>query len=181
MRSSSARYDVDEDDFLRGDDGYCIECGPGEAGHLLIELKDKAGSALGDFRGYTDEAATHKKVATDVFEAGDRYFMSGDLLRFDDNDYFYFVDRIGDTYRWKGENVSTEEVAAVIAGAPGVRGATVSSVKVPGTEGRAGLAAVICDGPLDAEGFWNTAQGLPELRAAKVCPRAGCVRHDRDL
>lgn len=156
-----AKYDVDADELVRDDRGLCIECEAGEVGHLVIRLKEKPGSALGDFRGYTDEKATQKKVARDVFEPGDKYFLSGDLLRFDDNDFFYFVDRIGDTYRWKGENVSTEEVGAVLSQAPDVLGATVSSVAVPGAEGRAGLAGVVCEGDFDAEGFWRTAQELP--------------------
>ncbi len=156
-----AKYDVDADALLRDAHGHCIECQAGEVGQLLIRVDDKPGSAVSDFRGYTDERATQKKILRDAFEPGDQYFLSGDLLRFDDNDYFYFVDRIGDTYRWKGENVSTEEVASVLANAPGLDNATVSSVAIPGSEGRAGLAAVVCSGPFDAGAFWRAAQELP--------------------
>lgn len=156
-----ARYDVGRDELERDANGFCIECGPGEQGELLIKLKDNPKSALGEFRGYTDEAATQKKMLKDVFKSGDRYFRSGDLMRFDENDYFYFVDRIGDTFRWKGENVSTAEVAEVISVAEGVRGATMASVLVPGMEGQAGLAALECDGAFDPESFWRTVQGLP--------------------
>lgn len=156
-----ARYDVDRDELVRDETGHSIECGPDEVGELLIELKEKPRSALNDFRGYTDPEATRKKVLTDVFRRGDRYFRSGDLMRFDNNDYFYFVDRIGDTYRWKGENVSTAEVAEVVGRAPGVRTATVTGVHVPGSEGQAGLAALECDGKFDADAFWKAAQELP--------------------
>jgi fatty-acyl-CoA synthase len=154
------RYDIAEEELVRDEHGFCIECQPGEVGHLLIRLKDNP-TVIGDFRGYTDDQETRRKVVTDVFERGDRFFLSGDLLRYDDNDYFYFVDRVGDTYRWKGENVSTAEVAEVVARAPGVLGATVSSVQVPGHEGRAGLAALRCHGPFDAAGFWQAVQELP--------------------
>jgi fatty-acyl-CoA synthase len=130
-------------------------------GELLIRLDEKPTSALGEFAGYTDPEATRKKTLGDVFVAGDRYFRSGDLMRFDENDYFFFVDRIGDTYRWKGENVSTAEVAEVLSAAPGVRETTVSGVQVPGAEGQAGLAAVVCEGEFDADGFWRAAQELP--------------------
>src|SRR5690606_17929816 len=115
-----------------------IRCEPGEVGQLVIRLKDKPATPLGEFRGYTDERATRSKIARDLFEPGDRYFLSGDLMRFDTNDYFYFVDRIGDTYRWKGENVSTEEVAEIVAQAPGVEQAAVTGISVPGHEGQAG-------------------------------------------
>ena len=169
-----ARYDVERDELTRDGDGHCIECAPGEVGELLIRLKAKPFSALGDFRGYTDEGATRSKVLTDVFRQGDRYFRSGDLMRFDDNDYFYFVDRIGDTYRWKGENVSTAEVAEVIGKAEGVRGATVASVLVPGMEGAAGLAALECEGGLDVAAFWRVVRTLPSYaqpRFVRVLPQ----------
>ncbi len=169
-----AQYDVDSDELVQNERGRCIECGTGEVGQLLTKLKEKPGSPLGDFRGYTDAAATSKKVMRDVFETGDRYFLSGDLMRFDDKDNFYFVDRIGDTYRWKGENVSTEEVASVLSGARGLSAATVASVRVPGTEGRAGIAGVVCDGDFDAAAFWETAQELPNYaqpRFVRVLPK----------
>ncbi len=169
-----ARYDVGKDELERDARGFCIECGPGEVGELLIKLKDNPKSALGEFRGYTDEAATQKKMLDGVFKQGDRYFRSGDLMRFDDNDYFYFVDRIGDTFRWKGENVSTAEVAEVISVAEGVRGATMSSVVVPGAEGQAGLAALECEGDFDPGLFWQVVQGLPSYaqpRFVRLLPR----------
>jgi fatty-acyl-CoA synthase len=172
-RLKLARYDIAQDELVRGPDGMCVECEPGEDGELLIKLEAKPRSALGEFRGYTDPEATKKKILENVFEKGDRYFRSGDLMRFDDNDYFYFVDRIGDTYRWKGENVSTAEVAEVLSAAAGVREATVSGVHVPGMEGQAGLAAVVCEGDFDPGGFWRAAQELPSYaqpRFVRVLP-----------
>ena len=138
------------------------ECGAEEVGELLIRLREKPLSPLGDFRGYTDATATDAKVLRDVFRRGDRFYRSGDLMRFDDNDYFYFVDRIGDTFRWKGENVSTAEVEAVIGRAPGVDGVAVASVSVPGMEGRAGLAALETSAAFDLAAFWDVAQVLPQ-------------------
>lgn len=156
------RYDVENDRVLRDARGLCIECGPNEVGELVIRLPEKPRSVLGDFKGYTDPTATEKKILRNVLKRGDKYFRSGDLLRFDDLDHFFFVDRIGDTYRWKGENVSTAEVAEVVGAAPGIREATVSGVQVPGAEGQAGLAAVVCEGPFDPAAFWQVAQELPE-------------------
>lgn len=155
------RYDIDTDDYVRDEHGCCIECRPDEVGELLIRLDDEPRSAASEFRGYTDAAATDKKMVRGVFEKGDRYYRSGDLMRYDAEDYFFFVDRIGDTYRWKGENVSTAEVADVISNTPGVRETTVSGVQVPGMEGQAGLAAIVCDGAFDAVEFWRVAQELP--------------------
>lgn len=160
-RLKLARYDVERDELIRDANGRCVECQAGEVGHLLIKLDDEPASALSDFRGYTDEAATQKKMLRDVFERGDRFFLSGDLMRFDEDDFFYFVDRIGDTYRWKGENVSTAEVAEVLARAPGVLEATVTGVLVPGMEGQAGLAAIVVGSELDRAAFWRAAQELP--------------------
>ena len=102
-----------------------------------------------EFEGYTDAAASQKKILRDVFERGDAWYRTGDLMRSDAGGYFYFVDRIGDTFRWKGENVATSEVAAAITAFPGVTEATVYGVRVPGTEGAAGMAAIVVDGTLD--------------------------------
>jgi fatty-acyl-CoA synthase len=156
------RYNVDVDDYVRDSSGLCIECMPGEVGELLIKLLDSPRSAASEFRGYTDASATDKKIVHDVFEHGDRFYRSGDLMRYDEEDFFYFVDRIGDTYRWKGENVSTAEVADVLSNAPGVRETTVLGVQVPGMEGQAGLAALVLEnGKFDPDAFWHVAQGLP--------------------
>lgn len=156
------RWDVDREEHVRGPDGKPIECAPGEVGELLVRLAARPLTAASEYRGYTDTGATQKKVLEDVFEPGDRYFRTGDLLRRDQDDYFFFVDRIGDTYRWKGENVSTAEVADVLGAAAGVREATVVGVAVPGMEGRCGLAAVVTDGAFDPDAFWRTAQELPD-------------------
>jgi fatty-acyl-CoA synthase len=155
------RYDIDADDYVRDGRGFCIECEAREAGELMIRLDEEPRSAASEFRGYTDSDATDKKIVRDVFERGDRYYRSGDLMRYDEEDYFFFVDRIGDTYRWKGENVSTAEVADVISKTPGVRETTVCGVQVPGMEGQAGLGAVVCDGPLDPAELWRVVQELP--------------------
>jgi fatty-acyl-CoA synthase len=96
-----------------------------------------------EYDGYTDRDATERKLARDVFAPGDAWFRTGDLLRQDADGYYYFVDRIGDTFRWKGENVATQEVADVLNGAPGVTETNVYGVAVPGEDGRACMAAVV--------------------------------------
>ncbi len=78
-----------------------------------------------------------------MFEPGDAWLRSGDLMRADAQGFFYFADRLGDTFRWKGENVSTTEVEAALAAMPGIVEAVVYGVAVPGTEGRAGMAAIL--------------------------------------
>jgi fatty-acyl-CoA synthase len=88
-----------------------------------------------------------------VFAAGDAWFRSGDLMRKDGAGFFYFVDRIGDTFRWKGENVSTSEVAEIICAFPGVSDAIVYGVAIPATEGRAGMAAIVCGTAFDVGAF----------------------------
>merc|ERR1712205_186756 len=97
-----------------------------------------ANGEVDDFEGYTSEEATEKKILRDVFVKGDKYFRTGDLLSKDSKGYFYFVDRIGDTFRWKGENCSTMEVSEVVSAFPGVAEANAYGVKVPGVvDGRA--------------------------------------------
>jgi fatty-acyl-CoA synthase len=134
------RFDVESEMPVRGEDGLCIECGPTEVGECVGGMSKRAGR---EFEGYTNRADSEKKMLHDVFRKGDAWFRTGDLMRRDEHGYFYFVDRIGDTFRWKGENVATTEVAAVLARAPGVREANVYGVTVPGNEGRAGMAALV--------------------------------------
>lgn len=143
-----ARFDVVEESVIRGADGFCVPADFDEPGELLIKI-----NATQRFEGYTNEEASKKKILTDVFESGDAYFRTGDLLRVDRDDYFYFVDRIGDTFRWKGENVSTNEVAEVLSVEPGVEEANVYGVEVPGADGRAGMAALVTTDEFDLEAF----------------------------
>lgn len=156
-----ARYDVDEDDHVRDAAGFCVEAAPDEPGELLIRIPARASIPGLDFRGYTDQKATSAKILTDVFKKGDRYFRSGDLLRQDALGFYAFVDRIGDTYRCKGENVSTSEVADVLSGAATVKEVAVVGVKVPPLDGQFGLAVVVPDGDLDLAAFARVAGSLP--------------------
>ncbi|MDH3708190.1 MAG: long-chain-acyl-CoA synthetase [Acidimicrobiia bacterium] len=138
------RYDVEADQVARGPDGFCVEAGVDEVGEAIARIT----STL-PFEGYTDAAATEDKVLRDVFRRGDAYFRTGDLLSRDADDWFTFVDRVGDTFRWKGENVATSEVAEVLAGTSGVVDATAYGVTVGGYDGRAGMAALVVDDDLD--------------------------------
>ena len=114
------------------------------------------------FDGYAgDEAQTKKKILRDVFHKGDMWFRSGDLMRKDKDAYLYFIDRLGDSFRWKGENVATGEVAAVLSAVPGVEEVNVYGVAVPGAEGRAGMAALVAPN-LDLAAFRkHVAANLP--------------------
>jgi len=142
------KLDHAHDEPVRGADGFCIRCVMDEAGEALGRIEE--GPAHGQaFEGYTDGAATEKKILRDVFERGDAWFRTGDLVRQDAGGFCYFVDRIGETFRWKGENVSASEVAAALSEFPGILEATVYGVPVPGAEGAAGMAELVTDGPLD--------------------------------
>ena len=105
----------------------------------------------GRFEGYTNAAETEKKVLGEVFAPGDAWFRTGDLMMRDAEGYFYFVDRIGDTFRWKGENVATLEVAEAIAACRGVTDVSVYGVTVPGHDGRAGMAAIVAGDGFDLQ------------------------------
>jgi fatty-acyl-CoA synthase len=134
------RYDVEAESYLRDANGFCVRCKPGEVGELLSQIKGTA-----KFEGYTNPLDTEKKILRDVFRTGDVFFKTGDLMKTDAQGNHYFVDRIGDTFRWKGENVSTQEVQEILAGFPGVHLINVFGVHVPGAEGRVGMAAVVLD------------------------------------
>jgi len=133
------KFDVEAEAPVRGDDGLCIMAAPEENGEAVGLIKS---DARHEFAGYADKAASDRKVLRDVVEHGDAWFRTGDLMRQDKDGYFYFVDRIGDTFRWKGENVSTTEVAEVISRYPGVDEVNVYGVKIDRIDGRAGMAAI---------------------------------------
>ena len=153
------QFDVEREQPIRGADGFCVECGPGQIGECIGKIGD---DARAEYSGYVDKAATEKKVLRDVFAKGDAWFATGDLMKTDADGYFYFVDRIGDTFRWKGENVSTNEVAERLQAAPGVREANVYGVAVEGAEGRAGMAALVVGPEFDIKAFGeHIARDLP--------------------
>jgi fatty-acyl-CoA synthase len=139
LKGRIVKFDVETEEPVRGADGLCIEADvdePGEAvGPITSEPRQR-------FDGYNDESQSKKKILRDVFEKGDLWFRTGDLMKMDKDGYIYFVDRVGDTFRWKGENVSTSEVEIAISSMPGVKHAIVYGVTVPGQDGRAGMAAV---------------------------------------
>ena len=150
------RFDVEREMPVRGPDGLCIECGPNEAGEALGRISMRAGR---NFEGYTKAADTEKKILRDVFAKGDAWFRTGDLMRRDDHGYFYFVDRIGDTFRWKGENVATSEVAEALSVIPGIKEANIYGVTVPAADGRAGMAALVVDGGFDITSLAERLEG----------------------
>ncbi len=157
-----ARFDPEHSMLVRGADGFCIPCAADEPGELLGRVQSGAGAM--EYDGYTDRDATERKLVRNAFAPGDAWFRSGDLLRRDAEGYYHFVDRIGDTFRWKGENVATQEVADILNGAPGVSETNVYGVAVAGEDGRAGMAAVVvADGTdFDPAAFWaHAARHLP--------------------
>jgi fatty-acyl-CoA synthase len=159
--ASIVRLDSELGDPVRNDDGFCIACARGETGEAIgrIGTTDQGG---GRFEGYTDAEATEKKILRDVFARGDAWFRTGDLMRLDSQGYFHFVDRLGDTFRWKGENVATSEVNEAILDCPGVRDAATYGVQVPHHDGRAGMAAIVVGDNFDFRTFADhLSQRLP--------------------
>ncbi len=114
------------------------------------------GDPIAGFDGYVNRQATSKKIAYDISRKGDQAFLSGDILMMDQDGYLFFKDRSGDTFRWRGENVSTSEVEGIIQKHIHLNDAVVYGVEVPGLEGRAGMVAIV-----DPNGTLNLA-GLNE-------------------
>ncbi len=178
------RYDVESDSHPRDAGDFMIACGTDEVGEAVCRMPADKGRPVAEFEGYTDREASERKVLRDVFESGDRWYRSGDLLRRDADGYFYFVDRIGDTFRWKGENVSTNEVAEQLTACAGVSEATVYGVEVPGADGRAGMAALVVDGELDLAKLYSEVTGSLAayaqplfLRLVEVVDVTGTFKH----
>ena len=150
------RFDDASQAPARGQDGFCESCRDGETGEALGRI---SGDAASRFEGYSDSTETDKKVLRDVFAPGDAWMRTGDLMQRDAEGYYSFVDRVGDTFRWKGENVATAEVAAVLRDCPGVTDVLVYGVAAPGAEGRAGMAALA--GSFDMRELERRVETLP--------------------
>ncbi|KAK1174472.1 long-chain fatty acid transport protein 6 isoform X1 [Acipenser oxyrinchus oxyrinchus] len=133
------KYDMENGEIILNEQGFCEEVKKGEAGLLLSQI-----NSMSPFFGYAgSKSLTEKKLLRDVFMKGDVYLNTGDLMVEDQEDFIYFKDRIGDTFRWKGENVSTTEVADVVGIIDFLQEANIYGVSVPGYEGKAGMAAVV--------------------------------------
>ena len=155
------RYDFESGTPVRGADGFVQECRVGEVGELLSIVSKHTTMS---FDGYVNKQDNQQKLLRDCFEKGDVYLRTGDLMRRDRASYYYFADRIGDTFRWKGENVATQEVAELLNRAPGVSETAVYGVRIPNTEGRAGMALVVltAGSKFDPESYYRfVARALP--------------------
>ncbi|XP_069570656.1 long-chain fatty acid transport protein 1-like [Brachyistius frenatus] len=146
------RVQQDNRELLRDSQGVCVPCLPGEPGMLVGRINDT--DPLRRFDGYADQDSTNQKIACSVFKMGDSAYISGDMLVMDEYGYMYFRDRSGDTFRWRGENVSTTEVEGVLSGLLEHTDVAVYGVTVPGVEGKAGMAAIAhAGGQLDLGAF----------------------------
>ncbi|MBO0740849.1 MAG: long-chain-acyl-CoA synthetase [Hyphomicrobiaceae bacterium] len=145
------RTDAEGGEPLRDANGMCVRCAPNEPGEALGQIHSGSTAQGSRFEGYTDQAASEKKLLRDVFAKGDLWLRSGDLMKKDEKGFFYFVDRLGDTFRWKGENVATSEVSNVLLAFPGVLDVAVYGVAVPGTEGKAGMATIVAGAGFDLQ------------------------------
>ena len=132
------RYDHEEEKLIRNSKGFMRKVRAGEVGLLLFESTEDS-----KFRGYTDEKATEAKLFRNVFKEGDVWFNTGDLMRNQGCNHAQFIDRLGDTFRWKGHNVSTTEVEQVLNVFDQISMSCVYGIKIPFTDGRAGMAAIV--------------------------------------
>ena len=165
MSWALVEYDKEKEEPVRGPDGFMRKVQKGGQGLLIAEINDKA-----PLDGYTDPEKTKKVVMTDVFEKGDRWFNTGDMLRDIGFGHTQFVDRLGDTFRWKGENVSTTEVENIVSGYPQISEAVVYGVEIPNTNGRAGMASITPAVPLEELDFKHLCGYLKENLPAYAVP-----------
>jgi len=151
------KFDADREEPVKDADGFLVRVEKGGVGLLISEVSERR-----PFDGYTDPAAGEKKLLRGIFKPGDCYFNTGDLVRDQGMRHIQFVDRVGDTFRWKGENVASTEVEGALASCPGLEHGAVYGVSVPGCDGRAGMAAIT----LRAGQGFNGAELSRHLQAA---------------
>jgi len=147
------RFDLETSEPRRNSQGLCERCPPNEIGEAVGLMPQADGQRAGRFEGYADPEASARKVLRNVFKEGDAWYRTGDLMRRDERGFYYFVDRVGETYRWKGENVSTAEVLTALTACRGVIDGVVYGLTVPGADGRAGTAALQVNGEFDLAAF----------------------------
>ena len=147
------RFDVEKSEPSRNAEGFCERCAANEIGEAVGLMPATGEERAGRFEGYADQEASNRKVLRNVFKAGDSWYRTGDLMRRDERGFYYFVDRVGETYRWKGENVSTAEVLTALTASRGVIEGVVYGVSVPGADGRAGTAALVVNAEFDLAAF----------------------------
>ncbi|MEN8246847.1 MAG: long-chain-acyl-CoA synthetase [Thermodesulfobacteriota bacterium] len=163
---SIVKYDVEEDEPVREADGFMQKVGLGETGLLLGEI-----SADNPFVGYSSKEATDSKIMRDVFVKGDAWFNTGDLIRDIGYGHIQFVDRTGDTFRWKGENVSTTEVEKVANSFHQVSLSAVYGVAMPGGDGRTGMTAIIPECDVEVFDFAGLAEHFQRLLPSYAVPK----------
>lgn len=161
------RVDTVTGALVRGPAGRAVECAAGEAGELVLRLRAGPGRATGVYGGYVEQQHTASRLLRDVFRTGDLYCRSGDLLRRDGAGHYWFVDRLGDSYRFKGENVASCEVEAAFAGASGVAHVAAVGVSVPGVDGRPGLLVIASDVEPSLDELTERSRALPHY--ARPC------------
>ena len=147
------RFDIETEMPVRDAHGRCIECDPGEVGEAIGQIVVDPNKPAQRFDGYADREATERKILRGAFEDKDAWFRTGDLMKKDELGYFFFIDRIGDTFRWKGENVATSEVSEAITVFPGIKEANVYGVAVDGHDGSAGMATLVVEDGFDLAAF----------------------------
>jgi fatty-acyl-CoA synthase len=153
LPTALVKFDFDRNEPIRNAEGYCTLCTSDEIGEAIGKIPPERSNISGRFEGYTSREDSEKKILRNVLKQGDAWFRTGDLMRKDKRGFFYFVDRIGDTFRWKGENVATSEVAEAMTGYPGLVEANVYGVAVPGADGKAGMASIVVDDRFDLKGL----------------------------
>ena len=183
-RSDSTIIHCNKDDGspILNSEGFCTKVSEGETGLYIQKISSSA-----KFQGYLDAQASNKKILQNVFKTGDQYFNTGDLITLHDNNWLSFADRVGDTYRWKSENVSTMEVAAILNNASGVMDCNVYGVQVDSAEGKAGMAAMNVSDEFSFISFiehvnknLNTFQKPYFLRLTKEMQTTGTFKHQKE-
>ncbi len=160
-------YDIEEEVFAKDENGFCRKIEKGGTGMLIFETPE----GKGQFTGYTDAKETEKKILRDVFEKGDCWFNTGDMIRLIGYGHYQFADRVGDTFRWKGENVATHEVEEIVNSFPQIAESTTYGISMPGSDGRLGMTSVIPFADFENFDFAGFAAHLTQSLPAYAVPR----------